>query len=85
MDGNVIQDIRMAFGAVAAVPMRAPKVEAFLKGKEATEENLDAAADIARSECRPITDHRASEEYRRDMVGVFTKRAIKKAVAEGHN
>jgi carbon-monoxide dehydrogenase medium subunit len=85
MDGNVVKDIRMAFGAVAAVPMRAPKVEAFMKGKEATEENLDAAADIARSECKPITDHRASEEYRRDMVGVFTKRAIKKAIAEGHN
>jgi carbon-monoxide dehydrogenase medium subunit len=85
MEGGVIKDIRVAFGAVAAVPMRAPKVEAFLKGKEATEDNLDAAADIARQECRPITDQRASEEYRRDMVGVFTKRAVKKAIAQGHN
>ena len=85
MDGKVIKDIRVAFGAVAPTPMRAKAVEDFLKGKEATEENLEKAADIARGECKPITDHRASEEYRRDMVGVFTKRAIKKAIAEGHN
>jgi carbon-monoxide dehydrogenase medium subunit len=85
MEGNVIKDIRVAFGAVAPVPMRAPKVEAFLKGKEASEANLEAAADIAREECKPITDQRASEEYRRDMVGVFTKRAIQKAIAQGHN
>ena len=86
MDGNVIKDIRVAFGAVAPTPMRAKKVEEFLKGKEATEANLEAAADIARGECKPISEkHRASEEYRRDMVGVFTKRAIKKAIAEGHN
>jgi len=85
MNGNVIEDIRVAFGAVAAVPMRAPKVEEFLKGKEATEENLDAAVAIACEECRPISDQRASEEYRRAMVGVFTKRAVQKAIAQGHN
>lgn len=85
MKGNVVEDIRVAFGAVAPVPMRAKKVEEFLKGKELTEENLAAAADIASQECKPISDHRASEEYRRAMVGVYTKRAIKKTVAEGHN
>ncbi|MCL1848485.1 MAG: xanthine dehydrogenase family protein subunit M [Clostridiales bacterium] len=85
MDGKVIKDIRVAFGAVAPVPMRAPKVEAFMKGKEATEENLEAVAAIAYDECKPITDFRASEEYRRDLVGIFTKRAILKAIAEGHN
>jgi carbon-monoxide dehydrogenase medium subunit len=85
MEGKVIKDIRVAFGAVAPVPMRAPKVEAFLKGKEATEENLEAAALIAHDECKPISDFRASEAYRRDLVGTFTKRAVRKAMAEGHN
>jgi carbon-monoxide dehydrogenase medium subunit len=85
MDGSVIKDIRVAFGAVAPIPMRAPKVEAFLKGKEASDEVLAEAFAIARDECRPITDHRASEEYRRDLVGTFTKRAVLKAIAEGHN
>jgi len=85
MDGAVVKDIRVAFSAVAPTPMRAPKVEAFMKGKEATDENLEAAAAIAFDECKPITDFRASEEYRRDLVGIFTKRAIRKAIAEGHN
>ena len=85
MDGRVIKDIRVAFGAVAPVPMRAKKVEEFLKGKEASDANLDAAAEIANGECKPISDQRASEEYRRAMVGVFTKRAVNKAIAEGHN
>ena len=85
MDGKIIKDIRVSFGAVAPVPMRAPKVEDFLKGKEATEEVLTAAAAIAHDECKPISDHRASEEYRRDLVGTFTKRAVLKAIAEGHN
>jgi carbon-monoxide dehydrogenase medium subunit len=85
MEGDVIKDIRVAFGAVAPVPMRAPLVEAFLKGKEATDENLEAAAAIAYDECKPITDFRASEEYRRDLVGVYTKRAIRKAITEGHS
>jgi carbon-monoxide dehydrogenase medium subunit len=31
------------------------------------------------------SDQRASEEYRREMSGVFTKRAVRKAIAEGHN
>ena len=84
MEGKVIKDIRAAFGAVAPVPMRAPKTEASLKGKEATEENLEAAAAVAYGECKPITDFRASEEYRRDLVGIYTKRAVRKAI-EGHN
>ncbi|MCL2166391.1 MAG: xanthine dehydrogenase family protein subunit M [Clostridiales bacterium] len=84
MEGKRILDIRIAFSAVAPVPMRAPQTEAFLKGKEATEENLEAAAAIAHDECKPITDFRASEEYRRDLVGVYSKRAIRKAIADGH-
>ena len=85
MDGKAIKAVRVAFGAVAPVPMRAPKVEAFLACKEPTDENLDAAAAIAHDECRPISDFRASEEYRRDLVGIFTKRAVRKAAEEGHN
>lgn len=30
--------------------------------------------------CSPISDIRASAEYRRDMIRVFTKRAIKQAL-----
>ena len=34
----------------------------------------------ASQECKPISDVRASAEYRTDMIRVYTKRAVKKAV-----
>lgn len=84
MKNDVIEDARVVLGAVAPVPMRAVKTEEFLKGKEASDEVFEEAGKIAYSECRPITDFRASEEYRRDLVRVYTKRSLKKAVKNGH-
>lgn len=84
MRDGIIEDARVVLGAVAPVPMRAVKTEAFLKGKRASDEVFEEAGTIAYSECRPITDFRASEEYRRDLVRVYTKRSLKKAVNNGH-
>lgn len=84
MEGDVIKDARIVLGAVSPVPVRAKKAEDFLKGKQASEELFAEAGIIASEECRPITDIRASAEYRKDMVRVFTERALRKAVNEGH-
>lgn len=84
MKNGVIEDARVVLGAVAPVPMRAVKTEEYLKGKKASDEVFEEAGKIAYSECRPITDFRASEEYRRDLVRVYTKRSLKKAVKNGH-
>lgn len=81
---NIIEDARVVLGAVAPVPMRAKEAEKFLKGKEVSDEILAEAGVIASRECKPISDIRASEEYRRDMVRVFTKRALRKAIDNGH-
>ena len=40
---------------------------------------LDAAAETAMRECRPISNVRSSADYRREMVGVLTNRAIRQA------
>ena len=61
--------------------MRARNAEEFLKGKVITQAEIDGAGRLASEECRPIPDVRASAEYRRQMVNVFTKRAISEAVA----
>ena len=81
---NVLLDARIVLGAVAPVPMRAKKAEAILKGQTITDSLLEQAADSAFAECTPITDIRGSAEYRRDMVRVLTKRALRKAIDEGH-
>lgn len=82
MDGDTCVDARVALGAVAITPIRAPMAEEALIGKKLTEEVLNEASIAAMHSCKPISDVRASAEYRRDMIRVFTKRAIKKALEE---
>ncbi|MBN1104094.1 MAG: xanthine dehydrogenase family protein subunit M [Deltaproteobacteria bacterium] len=74
--GNVCTDVKIALGAVAPTPIRAALAEGILRGKALTEALADEAGKSAGRECRPISDVRASEEYRRNMVEVLTKRAL---------
>jgi CO/xanthine dehydrogenase FAD-binding subunit len=75
-DSGVCKNVRIALGAVAPTPMRARKAEVVLSGQRLTPETVEAAARAAREECRPIDDHRASADYRRDMVYMLVRRAI---------
>ena len=84
VEGKTIKDARIALGAVSPTPVRAPNAEKFLMGKEASDDVFEEAGKIASGECKPITDFRASAEYRTDMVRVFTKRALSEAVNNGH-
>ncbi len=80
MDGKKVADCRIAMGGVGITTLRAPKAESLLIGNEITEELLEKVGVQASEECSPISDVRASAEYRTDMIRVYTKRAIKKAV-----
>ena len=80
MDGNKIEDVRLAVGGAAITPIRLPEAEAILKGNELSDELLEKAGVKASQEISPISDVRASAEYRTDMVRVYTKRAVNKAV-----
>lgn len=75
-EAGVCQKVRIALGAVASTPMRAREAEAVLTGQRFNPETIEAAARTASEECRPIDDHRASADYRRDMVYMLTRRAI---------
>lgn len=68
---------KLAFGAVAPTPVRLPKTEELLRGKEITEALIDEAAKLARTEVSPIDDVRASKEYRLDVVEVIVSRSLK--------
>ncbi len=73
---DVCEDIRIAVGAVAPTPLRAPMAEEMLRGRKVTSELIDDAARNAVIQCDPIDDHRASREYRCDMVHVMVRRAL---------
>jgi CO/xanthine dehydrogenase FAD-binding subunit len=74
-DERVI-DARIAFGSVAPVPMRAVKAEALLEGKVFEQDLIYEVALVASKEVSPITDIRASAEYRKHMVEIFTGRIL---------
>jgi len=79
-EDGVCKDIRIALGAVAPTPLRAKKAEEVLKGQKFDDNLIEKAAKTAAGQARPIDDHRASAEYRRDMVEVLVRRAIKQAI-----
>ncbi len=71
----------LALGAVAPTVIRAPKAEAYLAGKRVTPEAMAEAGRIAAGEAKPISDFRASADYRRDLIAVLTKRSLEGALA----
>ena len=82
MEEKTIVDCRIALGGVAITPMRAYEAEDMIRGKVVTDELLEEVAVKASQSCKPISDVRASAEYRTDMVRVYTKRAFEKAMDE---
>ena len=80
--GGVVQDIRIALGAVAPTPVRVQAAEDVLRGKNPDEKAIEEAADCAAAGVRPIDDVRSSASYRRAMVRVLTKQAIEEALRE---
>jgi carbon-monoxide dehydrogenase medium subunit len=85
MEGAVCKEARIVLGAVAPTPMRAEKAEALVKGRELTPEVLVQAGDQASEESRPISDMRASAEYRKRMTAVLTRRAVEQAARAAAN
>lgn len=84
MEGNICQKARIVLGAVAPIPLRAKKAEERIKDKKITDELLEEVGICAAEESKPISDIRGSAEYRRDLVRVLTRRALHKAITEGH-
>jgi len=74
--GQTLTDVRLAYGAVAATPMRATAAEAALEGQVLNAASIEAAAAAARDEVRPIDDVRASAWYRRELVHNMTLRML---------
>ena len=75
------RDIKVIMSAVAPTPLRAYKAEEMLKGNKLEPKLIEEAAKAASEEARPISDVRASAEYRKEIVKVLTRRAINQILA----
>lgn len=77
--GQVCRRARVALGAVAPIPMRSLAAESLLAGEKLTAGLLAEAGRAAAAEARPVSDLRASAEYRREMTAVLARRALTRA------
>ncbi|MFF8997795.1 xanthine dehydrogenase small subunit [Streptomyces achromogenes] len=69
IEDGVVRKARIGLGGVAATPIRALATEEALEGKPWAAETVDAAARVLRAEGTPMSDHRASADYRSAMLG----------------
>ncbi|MBI3059073.1 MAG: xanthine dehydrogenase family protein subunit M [Deltaproteobacteria bacterium] len=76
-NGGCCRNVRIVLGAVAPTPMRASNTEEALEEKEIDDALIEKAAQAAADESRPITDVRGSADYRKEMVKVLTRWAIR--------
>ena len=68
--------IRIALGVAGPKPLRVKRAEDHLLGREATIRVIEQAAEIVSNEVQPKSSFRASAEYRKDMAGALTRRAL---------
>jgi carbon-monoxide dehydrogenase medium subunit len=80
-DGKAITAARIAMGAVAPTPVRLTEAEAFLVGTDGSPEVLAEAARLAAGAIAPISDLRASADYRRSMAETLTRRMLARCMA----
>lgn len=78
---GIVTDCGIGLTAVGAEHFMAPDAEAFLIGKEASDENLAQAAQIAADSCNPISDQRGPADYKKHLAKELTHRALRRAVA----
>lgn len=78
-DKKTIKDVKMVMGSVAPKPLVSEKAPQILIGKALDEELIQKVGEAAQSEAKPISDIRASAEYRRDVIGALARRLTKEA------
>ena len=69
-------EARIALASVAPTPMRCHKAERFLAEHGLSADTTRRAAEIVRGEINPITDHRASADYKVHLSGVMVRRLL---------
>ncbi len=78
--GDLIEDARVAIGAVAPTPLLVSAAAEALIGKEPNAEAFSAAGDAAAAAAKPITDMRGSAAQRVHLSRVLTVRALERAL-----
>ncbi len=76
-DEKTVKDIRIAVGPMSTVPFRARETEASMKDVQISEEALEKAGLVIAEEVTPRDSFRGSADFKKYLIGVALKRAIK--------
>ncbi|HEY5658722.1 MAG TPA: xanthine dehydrogenase family protein subunit M [Myxococcota bacterium] len=78
-DGARVRDAKVALGGVGLTALRAPEAEALLDGASLDDALLARVGEAAREASDPTSDLHASADFRRHLVDVLTRRAVRAA------
>jgi 4-hydroxybenzoyl-CoA reductase subunit beta len=81
--GAAVHDLRVAVTALAAVPQALRRVGEIAEGQAPVDELWAAVAAEAHGQCHPLTNIDGDPAWRREMVTVFTRRALREAFERG--
>ena len=74
---EMVEEARIALGAVATTVIRAEKAEELLNGKKLSDELIAEAGRLTTEASKAITDIRSNAEYRDEMAGLLLTRGLK--------
>uniref|UniRef100_A0A7J3PLZ9 Xanthine dehydrogenase family protein subunit M n=3 Tax=Staphylothermus marinus TaxID=2280 RepID=A0A7J3PLZ9_STAMA len=80
IENNVFKDVRIALNSIAPIPIRAKSVEEYLINREVSDSVIEDASKRVLYDISPITDIRASADYRRRISIIVVQDSIREAV-----
>jgi carbon-monoxide dehydrogenase medium subunit len=81
LDGGIVADVGIGLAAVGAEHFTCPEVEEVLRGAAPSFAAIAAAVAACRQGCRPQSDQRGPEDYKRHLIGELAGRALVTAMA----
>jgi carbon-monoxide dehydrogenase medium subunit len=79
LEGDRCREARIALGSVGVTPLRGRAAETLLSGQRLDDALIEAAGEAVKAEVDPLSDHRGSAAYKRDMAAVMVRRALASA------
>jgi len=77
-----VEDLRIAMTAVNPAPTLVKGIDSILNGENVTEEIAESVGELAARTAKPLTTSALTPEYRREMIRVFTKRAVQEVLGQ---
>ena len=78
--GNLLEDLRLAYGVAAPVPIRCTQTENLAKGQKLSEKLLQDIENSVARDVNPRTSWRASKEFRLQIIKELSRRVVRTAI-----